>query len=242
MNINRLVSTLIVGFVLLGLATIASAGKPEGKGGGGKAEEIASEAQLYDDSIYALRGDGVVVVVENDEEGGEHDTSLYQDANLSGECALVIATRIDKQSGTAFLWVPSPREDDNCDPEPNRWFESDYSPIFGSNVHAKIEFAGLYRPIANVMADGVVNVSIAIGRFRIAYPPTSVGDVGFADPKNDLTYDTRIVTLGSAPASICAWPTGKQKGKTTCEEFEEFGLDGTIVLPMKVKFTRNPAQ
>ena len=232
MTINRLVSTLIVGFALLGLATIVSAGKPEGKGGGGKAEEIASEAQLYDDAaIYALRGDGNVV-------GDEDDTSLYQDATLSGDCALVIATRIDKQSGTAFLWVPSPREDDDCDPEPNRWFKSEYPVIFGENVRAKIVFGGLYRPVAHVMADGVVNVSIASGRYRITYQPTSVldGDWSFDDPAGDLTYDVRTVTVGVEPASICAWPEFKKKGKTICEPM------GEIQLPFRVKFTRNPPQ
>ena len=247
MTINRPVSMLIVGFVLLSLATIISAGKPDGKGkgGGGQAEETASMAQLYDDAdLYALRGDGEVVVVEVDEEGGNHNTSLYQDSTLldSTDCALVIATSIDKQSGTAFLWVPSPRRDDaNCVSGPNRWFESEDNPEFEDqygDVYAKIQLAGLYRPEDEVIRDGVI-VSVAIGPYRIEYQPTKIVVIDDSDGRDGFG-DIRTVTAGTVPAfpaSICEWPTGKQKGKTICEP-----IVGGIQLPMKVKFTRIPPQ
>jgi len=240
MIIHRPVLALIVGFVLLSSAIIVSADKPDGKGkdGGGGAEETASNAQLFDAASYALRGDGEVG-------GDDNDTSLYQDSTLldSTDCALVIATRIDKQSGTAFLWVPSPRRDDaNCESGHNRWFESDY-PIFediDGKVHAKIQLAGLYRPIVDVIEDGVI-VSVAIGPYRIEYPATTipVEIVDSDDDSRDGFGDIRTVTIDeTTTASICAWPTGKQKGKTICESYK----GGEIQLPMKIKFTRIPPQ
>jgi len=241
-KLNRLTSTLILGLGLLGFALSASAGPPEGKGkGGGKAEETTAIAELSnfdfdscDDNCYALSGDEVVA--------GEGNTSLYEDATLpdSTDCALVLATRIDKQSGVAFLRAPDPRGGDNCDPTPNRWFQIWQDPLlinFNEDpmlsnpevVLGRIDLGGLYRPVVDAERDGAT-VSIAIGPYRIAYESAAI-DVDDGDP------DVRTVTVDDTEASICKWGKGGKSGK------KDVCIDlGGINLPFTVKFTRIPPQ
>ena len=248
MNLRKFESTLVLSLGLFVLTTAGHAqggmgGMGGGMGGGGQAEETASKAELFNDPVLpGVHGDT----------GGS--SSLYRHATLdSGDCALVIATRIDKQSGTAFLWLPNPNVEENCEMNgipANRTFkirqlsppvaDFDGDMVAGEVEEevsfARIELAGLYRPVADVMADGV-NVNIAIGPYRIAYPTVYPTAMDFQE-NGTGTLDVRTVTVSADPAaSICAWPTGKTKGKTICEP-----IDGGIRLPIKVKFTRLPPE
>lgn len=262
MSARLLISTIVLGCVSFALSTAIFADKPEGKGGGGKQEETASEIEMYNfgphngTEFYALHGDG-------GDGSGPGDVSVYRDATLDGstDCALVIATRIDKPSGKAFSWTPHPRMDDECDPllGMNRWFvieqpsahaswSSNPEIDFDGNgnttipevVFARINYSGLYRSVDDVYADGVT-VRVAIGQYRINFPTTfnvQIEDRITPDYDGTGLGDIRTVTVGTAPASICAWPTEKTKGKTVCEPVG----NGTIVLPLKAKFIRLPSE
>ncbi len=255
MSIKRLTGSLTLILGILAMAISASAGKPDGKGG--RREETSATADLHNFNFgdcggapcYALAGDQA-----------DDGTSLYEDADLedSVDCALVIATTIDKESGMGFLYVPNPRRRvDNCElygsnrkiriwqPDPGSGMPNPWSgnprldiPLVGGEgyieVDARIDFAGLYRPVEDVAVDGI-NVSIAIGPYRIAYPTTAATVVIGGDP------DIRTVIVDATVASICKWQKGGKNGKQdVCLEVPNSNVPSGIRLPFEVVFTRIP--
>ena len=102
-------------------------------------------------------------------------------------------------------------------------------------VFAKIELAGLYRPVEDAELDGA-NVNIAIGPYRIAYlsPATIVVD---ENP------DIRTVTQDDGLAAICKWQkVGKKLRQDACVPIDQDanGVPDDIRLPFKVIFHRDP--